>query len=395
MTRPCFRAVGLVIVTLIAAGACRPSAPSAPPAPNDSTRPALADQAVERGTVRISEEMLRDLRVTTAPVEEHRGAESASMLGELGVNENRYAEIGVPLQARITRLVAVQGQNVRAGEALAILQSGELARARATFTTANARVALARQSLERRRSLNAERIVPMREVQEAENELRAAEAEVRSATSSLQALGVSDESTEQDASTVSVRSPIAGAVIERAGVLGAMADPEHPIFKIADLASLWLTVHAFERDAVRLRTGETARITFAAIPGRTFNGVVSFVGRAVEPESRTVPVRIEMPNADGLLRPGMSATAWLPVGDEAGLLLTVPSAALQRVRDRWCVFVPKDVRTFEIRPVGRGRDLAGEVEIVSGLKAGEIVVVDGAFLLKAETEKSSGEHEEH
>ena len=65
------------------------------------------------------------------------------------------------------------------------------------------------------------------------------------------------------------------------------------------------------------------------------------------------------------------------------------------MRDRWCVFVPKDASTFEIRPVGRGRDLAGEVEIVSGLRAGETVVVDGAFLLKAETEKTAGEHEEH
>jgi membrane fusion protein, heavy metal efflux system len=108
-----------------------------------------------------------------------------------------------------------------------------------------------------------------------------------------------------------------------------------------------------------------------------------------------VPIRIAMPNRAGLLRPGMSATAWLPVGDEAGVMLTVPSAALQRVRDRWCVFVPRDASTFEIRAVGRGRDLAGEVEVVSGLRAGETVVVDGAFLLKAETEKAAGEHEEH
>jgi cobalt-zinc-cadmium efflux system membrane fusion protein len=91
----------------------------------------------------------------------------------------------------------------------------------------------------------------------------------------------------------------------------------------------------------------------------------------------------------------MSATAWLPVGDEQGVLLAVPAAALQRVRDRLCVFVPRDASSFEIRPVGRGRDLAGEVEIVSGLRAGEMVVVEGAFLLKAETEKSAGEHEEH
>jgi len=86
------------------------------------------------------------------------------------------------------------------------------------------------------------------------------------------------------------------------------------------------------------------------------------------------------------------STAFLPVGEQ-GTRLAVPAAAVQRVRDRWCVFIPRDARTFEIRPVGRGRDLAGEVEILSGVRAGEPIVVDGAFLLKAETERSAAEGE--
>ncbi len=144
------------------------------PAPKEvgASDPAGAAGAAEPGVVRISAEMLRDLRVTTAPVEEHRGAQSASMLGELSVNDNRYAEVGAPLQARVTRLLATLGQSVRAGTPLAILQSGELARARSEVVTALSRVELARQTLERRKTLNAERIVPTREVQEAENELR-------------------------------------------------------------------------------------------------------------------------------------------------------------------------------------------------------------------------------
>lgn len=357
------------------------------------TAPTPAAETREHDVVQISDEMLRDLRVTTAPVEQHRGAESANMLGELSVNMDRYAEVGVPFQARIVRLSAVQGQSVRTGDTMAVLQSGELARAHSDVATSTAKVELARQTLERRRALNAERIVPTREVQEAENELRAAESALESATAALQALGVTGQ--DRPGNELAVRAPMSGVVVERGAVLGQMAHPETPLFKIADLSTVWLTVHAFERDAVRLRVGESARITFAAVPGRTFEGTVSFIGRTVERESRTVPVRIDLPNSDGLLRPGMSATAVLPVGDEAGVLLTVPASALQRVRDRWCVFIPKDASRFEVRPVGRGRDLAGEVEIVSGLKVGDTVVVDGAFLLKAETEKAAGEHEEH
>lgn len=384
----------LAPVVMIAALACgRTPEPAARP---DEREPAaMTTGAVpDRNSVHISDEMLRDLRVTTMPVEEHRGAEAASMLGELGVNENRYAEVGVPIDARVTRLDAVEGQRVRVGQRLAMVQSGELSRFRGDVASATARLDLARKAYDRRRRLNEERIAPLREVQEAERELQSAEAELGSAMATLRALGIGDEPTTGDAS-LTLTSPIDGVVMDRSLVLGAMAGPERPAFRIADLSTLWLTVHAFERDAVRLRTGDPARISFAALPGRAFEGPITLIGRAVDPQSRTVPVRIDLANPDGVLRPGMSATALLQVGDATGVMLTVRASALQRVRDRWCVFLPKDPTTFEIRPVGRGRDLAGEVEIVSGLRAGETVVVDGAFLLKAEAEKSVGEHEEH
>jgi cobalt-zinc-cadmium efflux system membrane fusion protein len=123
---------------------------------------------------------------------------------------------------------------------------------------------------------------------------------------------------------------------------------------------------------------------------------VLLVGSQVEVGSRTIPIRLAVANAGRRLKPGMSATVWLPVGEGAPIV-AVPAAALQRLDDRWCVFVPKGEGAFEVRPVGRGRDLGGEVEIVSGLEAGETVVVDGAFLLKAEAEKArgAGGHHDH
>ena len=368
--------------------------------PKEAAAP--ADGAVRRepkrddNIVQVSEEMLRDLRITTSKVEQHQGGESSSLLGELGVNKNAYAEVSSPLAARVVALRAVDGQSVQKGEALATLESGDLAKARGELATAEARRDLAQRALERKRSLNAEKIVPTREVQEAENELIGAEAQVRSARSGLQSLGAPDRAGDgASAASLVLRSPVSGVVLERTLALGQTADPSKPLYRIGDLSTVWLTVHAFERDAVRLVKGAPARITFAALPGRSFNGKVALIGQSVDADSRTVAVRIDMPNRDRLLRPGMSATAWLPVGEQ-GALLAVPAAAVQRVRDRWCVFIPKDNRTFEIRAIGRGRDIAGEVEILSGLKAGEPIVVDGAFLLKAETERSAadGEHDE-
>jgi cobalt-zinc-cadmium efflux system membrane fusion protein len=117
----------------------------------------------------------------------------------------------------------------------------------------------------------------------------------------------------------------------------------------------------------------------------------------VDANSRTVPIRIEIANTDGSLRPGMSASAWLALEDSADSIVAVPAAALQRTADGWCVFLPRSEGVFEQRPIGRGRDLGGEVEVLTGLAAGEVVVVDGAFLLKAEAEKArgGGEHHDH
>ena len=84
--------------------------------------------------------------------------------------------------------------------------------------------------------------------------------------------------------------------------------------KIHYLSNLWLVVQAFERDAVRLKLGPPVRITFAAVPGRTFSEKVRLIGKQVNPQSRTIPVRVDVPNEGGLLRPGMSANAWVTPG---------------------------------------------------------------------------------
>jgi cobalt-zinc-cadmium efflux system membrane fusion protein len=186
-------------------------------------------------------------------------------------------------------------------------------------------------------------------------------------------------------------APIAGTIIERDALRGRMVDPEHALFIIGDLRRLWLVVHGFERDALRMQTGTTARVTFPALPGQSFSGTLTRVGARVDPTSRTVDVRIEVDNPSGVLRPGMSANATVPIGDSNETVVAVPLEAVQRQSQGWCVFIPTPQEgQFEIRSVGRGRDLGGEVEILSGLHAGAKVVVDGAFLLKAEADKARG-----
>jgi cobalt-zinc-cadmium efflux system membrane fusion protein len=195
-----------------------------------------------------------------------------------------------------------------------------------------------------------------------------------------------------------LRAPVAGTIIDRDVVIGQLADPSRTLYRIGDLSSLWLVAHVFERDAVRVNVGGAGTATFAALPGRAIDGEITWIGREVEPSSRTIPVRLVVPNPDGLLRPGMSATVSLPLGETTGSVVAVPLAAVQRVNERWVVFVPRGPGVFDVRAVGRGRDLGGEVEILDGLTPGDEVVVDGAFLLKAEADKARGEgggHDHH
>lgn len=366
------------------------------------TPPATADPvgreekpASHSNELEVPQDMLRDLRLTTAEVQPAKSAENvATILGELKVNEDAYAEVAAPLSGRVTRVMAGIGDRVRQGAPLAELQSVDLGRARAAVMAATGRATLARSALERKRALAAERIAPQREVQEAEAELAASEAEAAAADASLRALGAApqDVGGTSEAARFTLRAPVSGVVIAREIVVGQSVGEaaQQPLFKIANLSMLWLTVHAFERDAVRIVSGTLAQVSVAALPGHTLTGRVSQIGGQVDPESRTVPIRILVANPDGRLRPGMSASARLPIGDSTASILTVPSGALQRIGDGWVVFIPKDAGHFEVREVGRGRDLEGQVEIVQGLKAGERVVVDGSFVLKAEAEKARG-----
>ncbi len=394
MTVKCF-VIFVVCIALVGCGR-RSEETAKPPATATAAEPDSHKENAD--TVEVDEAMLRDLRITTRPVESRTGGELVTLLGELAVDQRAYAEVGTPVAARVTRLLANAGDRVRGGQTLAELTSPELGRERAEYLSASARVTLAEAALERKRGLAAEKIVPLREVQEAESAAGEARAALRASRAAIAAFGVEPPADDGDSATSSafrLRSPAGGSVIERTAVVGQMLDPAAPAFRIGDLSVLWLTVHAFERDAVRIRQGVTASLDFPALPGQDFEGTVTLVGQQVEHDSRTVPIRIDVKNKNDLLRPGMSATATLPVGATGASILAVPVASVQRVRNEWCVFLPKDAEHFEIRRVGRGRDLAGEVEVLSGLRAGETIVVDGAFLLKAQAEKGEGNHDEH
>jgi membrane fusion protein, heavy metal efflux system len=342
--------------------------------------------------VRVERGMLRDLRITVQPAESRPAGDTVLALGELRVNEDAYAEIGSAILARVSKVLVAAGDVVEADQPLIELQSPEVGRNRSLLSTTKARLALARQTLERRRVLAADKIVSQRDLEAAEAELNQLETEERAAREALAAV----DATRGSGAQFVLSSPIEGTVIERSARRGAMVDAEHHLVVVSDLGTLWLVVHAFERDALRIHKGASARVTFPALPGQSVSGAVTALGSQVDPTSRTIDVRVEVENKSGQLRPGMSASALIALGVASETVVAVAIESVQRLEEGWCVFIPRpEEGVFEARPVGRGRDLGGEVEVLSGLRAGEPVVVDGAFLLKAEADKARGGQGEH
>lgn len=377
----------LVLLVLVACGDPRPADHHG----HDEPAHAGGDPAhggaphAEPALIRIAPDMMRDLRITVGKAQQRAAGETVAALGELHVNEDAYAEVAAPIAARVAKLLARPGDRVTAGQPLAQLASPELGTARAEAEAADVRLQLARKTAERKRALAADRLIPEREQLEAAAQLAEAEAAAQVAAAALRKLsgGAPD--------ALRLTSPIAGTVIERTAVLGQLADPAKTLFRVGDLSTLWLVAHVFERDAVRVPIGAHATASFAALPGASFDAVIRTIGHEVDAASRTIAIRLDVANPDGVLRPGMSATARLALGAPGAAPVTVvPAAAVQRVGAAWAVFIPHAPGSFEVRPIGRGRDLSGDVEILSGLAADDQLVIEGAFLLKAEADKARG-----
>ena len=245
----------------------RGSEETAKPAANP-TAAAPDTHKEDANTVEVDEGMLRDLRITTRAVESRAGGELVMLLGELAVDQRAYAEVGTPVAARVTRLLVNAGTRCD-GQPLVELTSPELGRERAEYLSASARLKLAEAALERKRGLAEEKIVPLREVQEAESAAGEARAALRASRAAIAAFGVEPPTDDGDGATSSafvLRSPVTGSVIERTAVVGQMLDPAAPAFRIGNLSTLWLTVHAFERDAVRIQQGVTRAAVISRSP---------------------------------------------------------------------------------------------------------------------------------
>jgi Cu(I)/Ag(I) efflux system membrane fusion protein len=181
-----------------------------------------------------------------------------------------------------------------------------------------------------------------------------------------------------------LRSRVDGIVMKRMAVDGMRFMPGEALFEIADLSHVWLMASVFEQDLGLVRTGQAATASFTAYPGRTFDGELTFVYPTVEAATRTGQVRIELPNSTGLLKPDLYGTVNIDAGI-ANAAVAIPESAVLDSGTRQAVLIELGGGVFEPREITLGLRGDGYVEVLAGVENGERVVVNGNFLIDAES----------
>jgi cobalt-zinc-cadmium efflux system membrane fusion protein len=350
-------------------------APASPP----------AQPATPPGEVRL--ERVPDF-VKVAPVTAVSEAGVTAATGKVAFDEERVSRVASPVSGRVVELLAHPGDRVRRGQGLLVIASPDAGSAVADHVAAVADEAVARRNLERQRRLLADQAVSQKEVLQAESDATKAAAAVARAAGRLEVLGIDPGSPDVRTSRFVLRSPLDGVVVERPAFPGMEVRPDSgtPLVTVADLGRLWVVADVYERDLSRVARGQAVSVRVAAEPGRAFDGTVTPGGELVDAATRTVKVRIEVLNPRLELKPEMFARVVIQGAAPASPSLTVPASAVLSDGQASAVVVALADGRFLRRTVEVSGEQDGRVRILTGVREGEQVVVDGALFIKSEIE---------
>lgn len=388
----CARLAALLLS--IGLAACGGGSSSDTPAADDDKR-SVQDKA---HIVTMTPTELQHGGVRWYAAESRDGATTIEAPGQLVPDEDRTARIGSPVRARVIAVHVQAGARVGAGQALVTLQSPEANSARAELQKATADLAArqaaasySRSARERAQRLLDAKAAARQDVERAnaddalaQSDLARAQSEVARARAAVEALGGGVDAT----GNVVLRAPIAGVVLSREAVPGAVVEPGAPLVSVTDVTSLWLDMALPPAAATSLAPGSRVRFGVAAFPSDTFEARVISIGGALDAQSRALPVRASVTSTKNRLRSAMFATVWVDAGARA-ISVVVPTKAVMLLDGQPVVFIarPLDGTTagarLERRVITSGGDQGGVTRVLSGVKPGELVVTDGAFAVKA------------
>ena len=387
----------LIIAATIALSACGDKNPSEPSAQVQKPK-----EKHSTSVITIDEAAQQKAHIVVAAAASKNIAESLTAPGQLTINEDQTFRVGAVVSGKIDDLKRQVGYLVRAGQVIGRIHSHKVHEARAAYQQASVELERARaaEAYAKQRRDRAQRLFDLKagsrqDVETAEADLRNSQAAISKAQSEIakeqahltdilhlpveERLGPS----HHDEDGVPIFAPASGVVLHRKVTIGSVVNEGDELLSISDTRTLWMIAAANELDLSKLRPGQAVNLEVRAYPDRDFNGRILKLGEQLDPITRTLQIRILVPNPQGLLKPEMYAIANLPEGGNHAVVL-LPDAAIQDINGVPAVFVRKSATEFEPRTVKTGRRRNGETEIVEGLNPGEPVVVQGSFLVKSQ-----------
>ncbi|MCB9637269.1 MAG: efflux RND transporter periplasmic adaptor subunit [Sandaracinus sp.] len=328
------------------------------------------------GEIHLSAEAIAASGIEVGVVERRALTGGAGLPAELSFDPLSTAHVAPLASGRFTRVAVALGETVEEGQLLATVLSGGASEASSQLTQARARLSAAENALDRQRQLVGQGIGAQRALVEAEAEVAGLRAEVSGLSRQLGVLGSSR------GGQLRLEAPIAGVVVQMHATPGETASTDEPAFTIADPTAISAYGQVPELAIARVEEGLATIFRPHAFPGLALPGTIQYVAPAIDPETRSLSVRVTLEELDPRLRSGMFGTLEL-LGDERRSL-ALPTNSVVTIDGASSVFVPGDAEgEFRPVPVRIGRRAGSYYELLEGLDEGARVVIAGAFTLKS------------
>ena len=304
------------------------------------------------------------------------------LTGKVTYNESSTSRISSPVAGRVITNPIAFGTEVKTGSTLLELDSPDVAAAEADYAKAQADLTLAKKGLSRQQELYSGKAVSQKDLERSQDDFNTARSEVQRTQNRLKNLHIS---AKQNDGRFALKSPIAGIIVERNVNPGIEVRPDRdtPLYVISDTKKLTLIMAIFEVNLSKIRLGQKLSISVPAYPDKTFPATVQYIGQVLDEKTRSIQVRCDLPNNDGLLLPGMYATITVESepNDQA---IVIPLTAVFTEGDADFVFIAIDENHYQQRPVEISLRLKDKAIISKGLSANEKLVSEGALTLRSE-----------
>jgi membrane fusion protein, heavy metal efflux system len=343
---------------------------------SDQPKPA-AGVAAAQGSEYVASDAkgIQTMTVKSAAVPEY-----LELAAHIEADPTRVVHVFAPAGGRITELKVRPWERVEKGQTLALLESGDLARAMADFHKSVADNDVKQKQLTRSEDLLAHHALAEKDFQQAQADAQSSKATLEAAREQILLFGMDPD---KAASQLRVSAPRSGVVLDVGASQGEFSkslDAPMPLCTIADISTVWALGDVYEKDLNAVKSGQDALITLNAYPDQHLSGKISVVSDTVDTVTRTLHVRVILANNDGRIKPAMFGSIRILRSTSQGIL--VPTAAVIREGTEAYVFVGKGNGKYERRNVKLARTFDGSIEITSGISAGDTIVSEGALLLR-------------